>query len=191
MTSGAHFPRPDEPVAVAQSYFSRFAEATRISAFLVFVSALPLAVAVSTVTSKLQYLGVRATGVSVAQFGGYASAIFLAIAGLTAWILGQPGVAEEAASVRTLEMLGFAAGGVAHVATFGQLMAGVSITSGFAKLLPRWLIVFGVTLAVLAGLSTLGLVFKPVFVLIPIVRFFGFVWLISVGFLLGKEPVPS
>src|SRR4051812_7146098 len=60
MTSGAHFPRPDEPVGMAQSYFSRFGAATRISAFLVFASAFPLAVAVSTVTSKLQYLGVRA-----------------------------------------------------------------------------------------------------------------------------------
>ena len=68
----------------------------------------------------------------------------------------------------------------------GLLIAGISITAAFMKLLPRWVIVFGLILAVAGELSWLNLAFPKLLFLIPLVRFPGFVWLIAVGFLLPK-----
>jgi hypothetical protein len=68
-------------------------------------------------------------------------------------------------------------------------MAGVSIPSAFMKLLPKWLVVFGIFLAVCGELSWLNLVFPKTLFLIPLTRFPGFVWLVATGFLLPKTTV--
>jgi len=62
----------------------------------------------------------------------------------------------------------------------------VSITAGFMKLLPKWLVFFGVFLAIAGELSWLHLAFAKLLFLIPLVRFPGFIWLIATGFLLPR-----
>src|SRR5262249_31819730 len=79
MTGGAHFPTPYEPVALAQSYFSRSADVIRIAAFLQFGAAIPLGIFTATVTSRLKFLGMRVAGADIALFGGFAASIFLAL----------------------------------------------------------------------------------------------------------------
>jgi hypothetical protein len=69
------------------------------------------------------------------------------------------------------------------------LMAGVSIPSVFMKLLPKWLVVFGLLLFVCGELSWLNLIFPKALFLIPLTRFPGFIWLIATGFLLPKMTV--
>lgn len=69
----------------------------------------------------------------------------------------------------------------------GLFLAGVSITAGFMKLLPRWLVIFGIVLALLGELSLLHLAFPKLLFLIPLVRFPGFIWLIAAGFMLPKS----
>src|SRR5262245_31897717 len=91
MTGGAHFPTPYEPVALAQDYFSRYANGIRIAAFLQFGAAIPLGIFTATVTSRLKFLGMRAAGADIALFGGFAASIFLALSALTGWVLSQPG----------------------------------------------------------------------------------------------------
>src|SRR5450755_3932009 len=44
------------------------------------------------------------------------SSVLLALSALAAWALSQPGIAEQAASLRVLQLLGFATGGVGYVA---------------------------------------------------------------------------
>lgn len=70
----------------------------------------------------------------------------------------------------------------------GLLIAGVCIPAAFNKLLPKWLIAFGLLLAVAGELSWLNLIFPQVLFLIPLVRFPGFIWLIATGFMLPKAP---
>jgi len=83
-----------------------------------------------------------------------------------------------------LYYLGFALGGSGFSVPMGLLMAGVSVTSAFMRLLPRWVIVLGLVLAAAGEISSLHLAFPQLLFLIPLVRFPGFVWLIAVGFLL-------
>jgi hypothetical protein len=69
----------------------------------------------------------------------------------------------------------------------GLLIAGVCIPAAVGRLLPKWLIVFGLLLAVAGELSWFNLVFPQALFLIPLVRFPGFIWLIATGFLLPKN----
>jgi hypothetical protein len=52
-------------------------------------------------------------------------------------------------------------------------MAGVSISAGLTRLLPRWTAVLGVVLAVCGELSWLNLIFPSALSLIPLTRFPG------------------
>ena len=61
---------------------------------------------------------------------------------------------------------------------FGLLAAGVSVTSYFSRLLPRWLVVLGMVVAIAGEFSSLSLVVYPANFLIPITRYLGFIWLI-------------
>jgi len=182
MTSGAHFPTPYEPFALAQSYFSRYADVIRISAFLQFGAAIPLGIFTATVTSRLKFIGMRVAGVEIALFGGLAASTFLALSALTGWVVSQSGMTAEAGALRALQLLGFATGGPAHVVTMGLLLAGVSVPSAFAKLIPRWQVWFGLIVAAICELSALSLVFPMAGILLPLGRFPAFIWLIGVGF---------
>jgi hypothetical protein len=66
------------------------------------------------------------------------------------------------------------------------LFAGISVTAGYMRLLPRWLVAFGLLLAVIGELSCLSLVVPGALFLIPLTRFPGFVWLIAAGFHLPR-----
>jgi hypothetical protein len=69
----------------------------------------------------------------------------------------------------------------------GLLLAGISVPALILKLLPKWLVWFGLFLAVCGELSWLNLVLPQALFLIPLVRFPSFVWLIATGFLLPKR----
>jgi len=76
-------------------------------------------------------------------------------------------------------------GGTGFAVAFGLLAAGVSITSHFARLLPRWLVVLGLIVAVAGELSSLSLIAYPANLAIPATRFVGIAWLLLVG---GRLP---
>jgi hypothetical protein len=180
--SGAPVPTPNLSVYAMQGYFAGHAEAVRIAGFFQFGAAIPLVLYTATVTSKLRFLGIKAAGVSIALFGGIGASIFSAISGLIAWLLSQPGVALDASVVHALYLLAFATGGPALVAMLGLLLAGVSVPSAFAGLMPRWLVVLGLVVAVISELATLSLVFPVLYVLLPLGRFPAMVWMIGAGF---------
>jgi hypothetical protein len=75
------------------------------------------------------------------------------------------------------------------------LIAGVSVTAGFAKLLPKWIVIFGLVIAVAGELSWLEILLPKALFLIPFTRFPGFIWMIAAGFALPRvrksEKVPQ
>jgi hypothetical protein len=107
------------------------------------------------------------------------------------WTMLRPGVFQDAPLVLALYYIGYGLGGPGFSVPMGLLMAGVSVTAAFRKLLPVWVIVFGLVLAVAGEISWLHLAFPKLLFLIPLVRFPGFIWLISVGFLLPKARTAS
>jgi hypothetical protein len=69
---------------------------------------------------------------------------------------------------------------------FGLFAAGVSVTSYFYRLLPRWLFAFGMVIAVAGEFSSLSLLTYPANFLIPITRYLGLIWLMLAAVKLTK-----
>src|SRR5579859_7639457 len=132
-----HFPSPWESADTIAAYFQNQSHDVLLCAFFQFGSAIPLGLFTATIVSRLQFLGSRAAGVNIALLGGFMTTFNLAISALILWVMAYPGIAQEVMTIRTLYYLGFAVGGVGYSAPLGLLIAGVSVTSGFMKLLPR------------------------------------------------------
>ncbi len=182
---GPPFVTPFGDAEAARAFFAANPFAVKVSAFFFFGSAVPLAVYTATVVSLLRYLGVRAAGTNIALFGGFAASGAIAISGLCMWVLSVPEVAASLVAARVLYLLSFLFGGAGFAVAFGLLAAGVSVTSHFARLLPRWLVVLGMTVAAAGELSSLSLIAYPANLAIPVTRFVGFAWIILLG---GRLP---
>lgn len=186
LAGGDHFPSPFGPEAAAGMYFSRHATAVTVSAFLQFAAAIPLGIYTATAVSRLQFFGLRVAGVFIALFGGLAASFFLALSGLVQWVLAQTAATAGPGPVRVLHFFAFATGGPGHVVPLGLLLAGISVTAGLTRRLPKWMMVFGLIVAAIAELSTLSLVFPSAAWLLPLARFPALVWILCAGGLLPR-----
>jgi hypothetical protein len=184
-----YFPGPWESAETIATYFRNHPHDVLMCAFFQFGSAIPLGLLVVNVVSRLRFLGVRAAGPYIALFGGLLTAFNLALSALLEWVMAYPDMAQDTAVIRSLYYAVFAIGGVGYSVPLGIFFAGVSVSSGFAKLLPKWLIIFGIVLAVCGELSWLSLIFPKLLLFIPITRFPGFIWLIIAGFVLPRSSV--
>jgi len=185
--SSPHYPNPVDPSDVIAAYFQNHPSSVLLCAFFQFCAAVPLGIYTATMVSRLQFLGVRGAGISIGLFGGLMAAFDIATAALILWVIAYPGIAQDAGVLRALYYLTFAIGGVGLSVPLGLLIAGITVPSAFAKLLPKWLVIFGLVLAVIGELSALSLVFPSLVPLIPLTRFPGFIWLIAAGFMLPKQ----
>jgi hypothetical protein len=184
-----HFPGPWEPAETVVAYFNARASDVLLCAFLQFGASIPLGIFTATAVSRLQFLGVRAAGPTIALFGGLATSFNLLASALILWVMAYPGIAQDGAVLRALYYLSYAFGGVGFSVPLGLLIAGISISAGFARLLPKWIVIIGIVLGVVGELSWLNLVFPKALFLIPLTRFPGFIWLIAAGFYLPKSTV--
>jgi hypothetical protein len=182
-----YFPGPWESAQTIVTYFQTHGHAVLMCAFLQFGASIPLGIFAATMVSRLRFLGVRAAGAHIAQFGGLMTSINMAISALVLWAMAYPGIANEPGVVRALYYLVFSIGGVGFSVPMGLFIAGISIPALMMKLLPRWLIVFGLAVAVIGELSWISLVIPGALVLIPLTRFPSFVWLILAGFKLPNQ----
>jgi len=184
---GTAFVTPFGDPEAARAFFAGNPLAVKVSAFFFFGSAVPLGIYTATVVSRLRFLGVRAAGTNIALFGGFAASGAIAISALCTWVLSVPEVSASMVVTRALFFLTFLFGGAGFAVAFGLLAAGVSVTSHFARLLPRWLVVLGMIVAVAGEIASLSLVAYPANLAIPVTRFLGFAWLILVGARLPKS----
>lgn len=182
-----YFPGPWESAETITAYFQTHPHAVLLCAFLQFGAAIPLGIFTATMVSRLQFFGVRAAGAHIALFGGLMTAFNMATTALILWVMAYPGIAQDAGVLRALYYLVFAIGGVGFSVPMGILIAGICIPAAFMKLLPKWLIVFGLALGVIGELSALSLVIPKALFLIPLTRFPGFIWLIGAGFCLSRR----
>jgi hypothetical protein len=190
MTGGGHFPSPFAPKPLAAAFFSNHADAVRIGAFLQFGAAVPLAVFCATCVSRLGFLGIRAAGPTIALVGGSLASAMAAMSGLLQWLLAQPGISSNEELLHAVHFLSFATGGPGYVVPFGLLVAGVSVSAGLTRNLPRWIMWFGIGVAAVAELSALTIATPIAAYLLPVARFPGFVWLIMVGVTLASTRAP-
>jgi hypothetical protein len=179
-----YFPGPWESTDTIVSFFQTRPTAVLICAALHFGAAIPLGIFTASVVSRLQFLGVRAAGAWIALFGGFATAFTMLASSSVLWALAQPGIAQDRTVVLAFYWLDQAFGGSGFSVPFGLLIAGISVPAAFLKLLPKWIVVSGLALAVCGELSWLNLIVPKALFLVPLTRFPGFAWLIAAGFAL-------
>ena len=184
---GASYVTPFAPAEALRSFFTQSPAAVRVSNFFLFGSAIPFGIFAVTTVSRLRYMGVRAAGTNIALLGGLIATIALLLSGIVGWILSVPEVLASAPIIKMVNFLNFLVGGVVFAVGFGLLAAGVSVTCYFMRLLPRWIVALGILVALAGELSSFSLIAYPANFFIPITRFVGFIWMLSVAEALTKD----
>jgi hypothetical protein len=177
----AAFQIPHDSTAAAVAYLARLDSSLSWGSFCEFSSAIPLAIFVATVVSRLHFLRVRAAGATIALVGGILAAGLLLLSGLALWSLTRPGIAASDGAIRTLQAIGFAGGGPGFVVPLGLFLAGVSVAAGLHRLIPRWIMIFGLVVALGCELASLTLVVCHASWCIPFGRFLSVVWMIALS----------
>lgn len=187
-----YWPGPWEPASTIIPFFQQQGARVGLCLFLQLGAMVCLGLFTAAVVSRLHFLGSRAAGTYIALLGGFLVVADAFAGTMAGWAMIHPGVALHSGAVIALYYISYGLGGPGFSIPMGLLIAGISITSAFMKVLPRWLVVFGVILAVAGELSWLHLILFPrLLFLIPLVRFPGFIWLICVGFLLPRSRRPA
>lgn len=185
-----YWPGPGSPDAAVVSYFQNYGGRVLFCIVLQLGGMICLGLFTATMVSRLHFLGARAAGTTIALFGGFLVLADAVGGTMATWAMIHPGVAGNAPVMLALYYMAFGLGGPGFSVPMGLLIAGISVSAFFLKLLPRWVIVFGLVLAVAGELSWLVLAFPKLLPLIPLVRFPGFIWLIAAGFLLPRSRQP-
>jgi hypothetical protein len=165
-------------------YFAARSSAVLLCAALQFGASIPLGIFTATAVSRLRFLGVHAAGTDIALFGGFLTAFTMMVASSVLWAMTYPEAAKDEAVLQAVYRIQFALGGPGFSVPFGVLIAGVSVTSWFHKLLPKWLLVAGFLIAAAGELSWIDILVPKALPLIPLTRFPGFLWIVAAGFLL-------
>ena len=181
-----YYPPPTASVADMVAFFSTRQTAVLLCAFLQFGAAIPLGIYVATVVSQLQFLGVRAAGTSIALFGGLATAIGTLFGNSYLWAMSYSDISQSPTLLHALYRISFGIGGPGFSVPFGIFIAGISVTAGLTRLIPRWLMWFGLAIAICGELSWFEMLSSKFLPLIPLTRFPGFLWTILVGFKLPR-----
>jgi hypothetical protein len=187
--SGTHpyFPGPWESAQTIAAYFQQQPHDVLLCSFFQFCAAVPLGLYTVTMAGRLRFLGNNAVGPYIAMFGGIMTAINVALSASILWAMAYPGIAQDVPVIRALYYVDFAIGGAAYSVPLGLLIAGIAVSAGLMKLLPKWLVVFGLLLAFIGEASCLSMIFPKLVALIPLTRFPGFIWLIIAGFMLPSS----
>ncbi len=182
-----YFPGPWESAQTIAAYFQNQPHDVLLCSFFQFCAAIPLGLFTITMASRLRFLGNRAVGPYIAMFGGIMAAINVALSASILWAMAYPGIAQDVPVISALYYVDFAIGGAAYSVPLGLLIAGIAVSAGLMKLLPKWLVVFGLLIALIGEASCLSMIFPKLVTLIPLTRFPGFIWLIIAGFMLPSS----
>jgi hypothetical protein len=186
-----YWPGPWESASVITPYFQTHHLQVLTCVFLQLGAAICLGLFTAAAVSQLRFLGVRSAGPWIALLGGFLTVFNGGAAGLIVWTMIRPEVAQNPDVLLALYYLSYAFGGPGFSIPMGLLVAGISIPALLHKLLPKWISILGIALAVVGELSWFHLVSPAVLFLIPLTRFPGFIWIIAVGLALPRTILRS
>jgi hypothetical protein len=181
-----YWPGPWEPPDVIAPYFQTHTGPVLTCLFLQSGATICLCLFSAVAVAQLRFLGVRSAGPWIALLGGFLTAFNGLASAFITWTLIHPAVVQNPPVVLALYYLSYAFGGPGFSIPMGLLMAGIAISAGIMRLLPKWVVVLGLVLAVAGELSWFHLISPAMLFLIPLTRFPGFIWLIAVGVALPR-----
>jgi hypothetical protein len=179
-------PHPDASGPTVLRYAQDHGTVIKWGAFLLFSSAVPMALSAAVLYRRLRALGITAPGSAIALVGGVLASGALTLSAIFTWSGGRLPADAPAALARALADLAFLSGGPAFVVMYALFAAGISVPGLLARLLPRAVAWTGLLLAAIGMVSILSLLASGFEYLLPIVRFGGTVWLVFVATLLPR-----
>jgi hypothetical protein len=182
-----NFPGPWESADALVTYFQTHSWEVLMCAFFHFGAAIALGEFVVSTMSRLRFFGVNASGAYIALFGGLMAAFNLMVASAILWVMSFPAVSQNGAALPALYYLQFALGRAGFSVPIAVFMAGVSIPAAFMKLLPKWIVIFGLFLTGIGALSWFSWVFPKLCFLILLTTFASILWMIAAGFTLPNS----
>ena len=188
LAGGSTYPSPYSDAATIVDYFRANTFPVLLIALLQFAASLPLAIYAATVSVRLNRLGVRAPGATIALVGGMLASASMALSAPLTWTLTRPEILEHTELIRLMHDLAFITGGPGFIVPSGLLIAGIAVPGLITRLLPRWLAWAGLIIAGLALLATLTVALPELSILLPIVRFPSLAWIVLTAFLLPTLP---
>jgi hypothetical protein len=186
-----HWPGPWEPPDVILPYFQTHTGAVLTCLFLQSGATICLGLFTAVVVAQLRFLGVRSAGPWIALFGGFLTVFDALAATFTGWTMIRPAVVQSPPVALGFYYLAYAFGGPGFSIPMGLLMAGIAIPAAITRLLPKWIAILGIILAVAGELSWFHLISPAMLFLIPLTRFPGFIFLIAVGIALPRTRVST
>jgi len=100
--------------------------------------------------------------------------------------MASPAVAQNSVVLPALYYFHITIGGVGFAVPMALFIAGVCIPAAFMKLLPKWIVIFGLILAGTGALSWFSMIFPKTCFLIPLTIFPSVIWMIATGFALPR-----
>jgi hypothetical protein len=179
-------PHPNASGLAVLQHSQAHGTAIKLGAFLLFGSAVPLAISAAVFYRRLRALGITAPGSAITLVGGVLASSALVLSAMFAWTGGRLQADAGPALARALADLSFLSGGPAYAVMFALFIAGLSVTGLLAGLLPRVAAWTGLVLAAVGMLSTFVLLASGFDYLLPVVRFGGTLWLVFVAFTLPR-----
>ena len=179
-------PHPDASGAAVLAYDLAHGTAAKAGSWLLFSSAIPLAITAGVIYRRLRALGITAPGSAIALVGGVSAAGALTLSGVFGWAGARLAAGSSPALARALADVSFLTGGPAYAAMFGLLVAGISVPMLLTRLLPRPLAFAGLAIAAAAAVSTLTMLSFSFSYLLPVVRFGGLIWLLAAAVLMPR-----
>jgi hypothetical protein len=173
--------RVPHDAAIATDFVTRHSWEIRLGSFAEFGSAISLCLFIAICIHRLRLMRISSAGEQIATLGGIATPIMLAGSAMATWSLTRPGVAAAPGAVQALQSIGFDGGGPGFAVFFGLFVGGVSIATGLHKLIPRWLMWWGIAVAAAGELSLFTLLNFTAGYFIPVLRFLSIVWMLGLA----------
>jgi hypothetical protein len=186
IANGALIPSAYPPLDALQNYYTGAPGVVRLAGFFQFGASIAFAILVAAMVSRMLFHRISTTGVHIALVGGTVAALFMGLTALATWTLTHPGF--DPAALRVTHQFAIACD-VAHAAGLGLFIAGVCVPSLAFGLLPRWLCLFGLVLALVAELSVLTLIVPVAALLLPLVHIASWFWIVPAAIMLPASRV--
>lgn len=183
-------PRPDDPPADAQAYFTDNAAIIEAGALVRTTASVLLVAFCALMAGVIRQVNARAVGAASTVVAGGA---LTALAGTLSVLCGMALTTLEQSSalptIEALRQLNFLTGGAGYTVWLGLVLGPMCLILRRARALPSWLSMAGLVSAAFAFLSVLALAIAPAMLFIPLGRFSALLVLAAISVLLAANGV--
>jgi hypothetical protein len=172
------FPGPAASIVEVQNFFMSRNGGALICAFCHFGAAMALGVFTVQVCSQLRFRKTTEYAVDLTLLSGLITATVMVIASCVLWTATYVEVSQNASLLFAVFKLQFGLGGPGFSVPFGLFIGAITLAVARTGNMPRWLVIAGFVIFLVGEVSWIEILTVKAIPLIPVTRFFGFLWIL-------------